>query len=205
MAVCAAGATARAESRTPATGDEITLELEREATKARTWRYAWVGINAGSAVLSLAAIPVLPKSERPTLLVGAATAVVSGTFTWFWPLDVEADAERASEIRLWPEAQRLPRLRQLREHAADDAAERVRWPWHVGNFATALIPGAIVWFGFHEHLDGVLTAAGGFATGEIELLTQPTALADQRSVAGLGRVHVLVARGGTLLSYGLAW
>jgi hypothetical protein len=198
------GATAHAQSAVT-TQDPIALELNSEAHSARRWRYIWTGLNGGAAIISVAAIPILPKSDRPDLVVGAATAALSGAFTWFWPLDVEEDAEQAELSRDWaPEARRVELLR-LRRHSAEDEAERVRWPWHVGNFVTALIPGAILWFGFKEHLNGALSAAGSFASGEIELLTQPTHLADQPPATGVGTIRPTLLLGGALLTYRQSW
>ena len=190
----------------PESDDALLRELATEDRKARTWRYVWTGLNAGGTALSLAALPVLPKSDRPDLLIGAATSAVSAAVTWLWPLDVEADAEAALRTRCWPAPQRTAELLRLREHSARDEAERVRWPWHVGNFVTSLIPGTILWFGFHDHVNGALSAAGSFASGEIELLTQPTHLADTPSppIAG-GAVGSALTRGGALLTYQASW
>lgn len=185
--------------------EPIARELAHEADKARTWRYVWTGLNAGSALLSLAAIPILPKSDRPDLIIGAATSAVSGAFTWFWPLDVEADAEAAPRSRCWPRPARRADLLRLRLHSARDEAERIRWPWHVGNLVTALIPGAVLWFGYHQQLNGALSVAGSFASGEIELLTQPTHLADEPPELLPVSVTPILMRGGVLLTVQQSW
>jgi hypothetical protein len=156
-------------------------------------------------VLSLGGIPILPKSETPALAVGAATSAVSGLFTWFWPLDVEADAEAALRVGCFAPAKRDPELLRLREHSARDEASRVQWPWHVGNFVTALIPGAILWFGFNRKLDGALASIGGFAFGEIELLTQPTRLTNERSTGVLAGAHATFSSRSAIVTYMLVW
>jgi hypothetical protein len=196
---------ARGQCSVPAPDDPIRVELTHEADKARTWRYVWTGLDVGSAVLSAAALPLLPKSTRADLIIGGATSALSGAFTWFWPLDVEEHAEAAERTRCWPAALQTPELLRLRELSARDEAERVRWPWHVGNFVSALIPGALLWFGFHEHVNGALSVAGSFASGELELLTQPTHLADSPPSANLARIAPLLTRGGALLSYWQSW
>jgi hypothetical protein len=179
--------------------------LASEARRARTWRYAWTGINAGSTVLSLGGIPILPKSETPALAVGAATSVLSGLFTWFWPLDVEEDAESARHLGCLAAQDRDRELLRLRDHSARDEASRFRWPWHVGNFVTALIPGAILWFGFDRHLDGALATVGSFATGEIELLTQPRRLSVDHSTSEPRGVGGMAMSRSGLLTYTLVW
>jgi len=189
----------------PVLESPLRAELSHEAHKARTWRYVWTGLNVGSAVLSAAALPLLPKSTRPDLIIGGATSALSGAFTWFWPLDVEAHAARAERIRCWPTALQTPELLRLREQSARDEAERVRWPWHVGNFVSALIPGALLWFGFHEHVNGALSVAGSFASGELELLTQPTHLANSAAPTSIGRIVPVLSAGGALLSYQQSW
>jgi len=198
-------ASAQCTNSAPTENAPIVKELVGEAGRARTWRYAWTGINAGSMVLSLGGIPILPKSETPALVVGAATSAVSGLFTWFWPLDVEDDAEAALRVGCLAPAERDSELVRLREHSARDEVSRVQWPWHVGNFVTALIPGAILWFGFDRKLDGALASIGGFAFGEIELLTQPTRLTIDRSTGVLAGARATVSSRGTIFTYALVW
>jgi hypothetical protein len=183
----------------------IAKELVSESGRAHTWRYVWTGINAGSMALSLAAIPILPKSETPSLVVGAGTSVVSGLFTWFWPLDVEEDAETALRLGCLAPAERDAELLRLRDHSARDEASRIKWPWHVGNFVTALIPGAILWFGFDRRLDGALATVGGFAIGEIELFTQPTRLTINHPVTALSGARGFVSSRGAIVTYGITW
>jgi hypothetical protein len=183
----------------------IVMELVAEARRARTWRYAWTGINAGSMALSLGGIPILPKSDTPALAVGAATAALSGAFTWFWPLDVEEDAETALRLGCRPPAKLELELQRIREHSARDEASRIQWPWHVGNFVTALIPGAILWFGFNRRLDAALASAGGFAAGEIELLTQPTGLLLNHPSNTSNGAHAVVTSRSGLVTYVLVW
>jgi len=199
------GSVARAQCPSGAPENPLQVELTHEADKARTWRYVWSGLNVGSAVLSVAAIPLLPKSTRPDLIIGGATSALSGAFTWFWPLDVEAHAAAAEKTRCWPLARRTPELLRLRKLSARDEAERVRWPWHVGNFVSALVPGALLWFGFHEHVNGALSVAGSFASGELELLTQPTHLADTAAPSVSGRFVPVLTTSGALLSYRQSW
>ena len=201
------GSTANAQCAPSASSESspIAQELSAEAGRARTWRYVWTGINAGSMALSLAGIPILPKSETPALAVSAATAAVSGAFTWFWPLDVEGDAEMSRHLGCRPVAEREHELQRLREHSARDEASRIQWPWHVGNLVTAFIPGAILWFGFHRQLDGALATIGGFASGEIELLTQPTGLTiDPPTRVRQGARASVTSRSG-LVTYTLVW
>ena len=88
------------------------------------WRYVWAGLNEGSMVISIAAIPVLPKTERPDLILGAATAGLSAAFTWFWPLDVESDAEGVESTRCLGRPERHLELLRLRQHSAEDEAHR---------------------------------------------------------------------------------
>lgn len=201
----AARATSSCASGESTANEPIAQELAAEAGRARTWRYAWTGINAGSVALSLGGIPILPKSERPALVVGAATAAVSGLFTWFWPLDVEQDAEAAARLGCLAGVERATELTRLRDHSARDESARIQWPWHVGNFVTALIPGAILWFGFHRHLDALLATGGSVASGEIELLTQPTRLSGYATRSARTGLHPEVANGSLTLTYVVVW
>ena len=198
-------ASAQCTASTSVERTAIAAELAAEARRARTWRYVWTGINAGSMVLSLGGIPILPKSETPALAVGAATSAASGLFTWFWPLDVEEDSEIALHLACRPPAERDRELLRLRDHSARDEASRIQWPWHVGNFVTALIPGAILWYGFDRHLDGALAAIGSFAAGEVELLTQPTGLTVDPSTSVRQSARATVTSRGGFVTYVLVW
>lgn len=200
-----ASAEATCTSNASTSSEPIASELASEANRARTWRYAWTGINAGSMVLSLAGIPILSKSERPALIVGAATSAVSGGFTWFWPLDVEKDAELAQRVGCQLSADRPLELARLRQHSGRDEAERLRWPWHVGNVVTALIPGAILWFGFNRRLDGTLATLGSIASGEIELLTQPSRLVGYASLPVSVGFRTMEADRGLTIAYTVLW
>ncbi len=200
-----ASASVHAQCPLVAPEDPVAVELTHEAHKARTWRYVWTGLNEGSMVISIAAIPVLSEAERPDLIMGAATAGLSGAVSWFWPLDVESDAEGVESTWCLGPHERHIELLRLRQHSADDEASRVRWPWHVGNLVTALIPGAILWFGFHDRLDSVISTATSFASGELELITQPTYLANHHPAEGVGAVRPTLIQHGALLTYRTSW
>jgi hypothetical protein len=156
--------------------DPTVSELQTEAGSARTWRYVWTGINGGLTVIPLAGIAVLPKSDRPSLIVGASTSFLAAGVTWFWPLNVESDAQKASAAACRAASNQDEQLNRLREHSRRDEQARIQWPWHLVNLGLAMIPGAILWAGFHDLPGGALTSAGAFATGELQLLTQPTGL-----------------------------
>jgi len=102
-------------------------------------------------------------------------------------------------------AERDHELQRLREHSAHDEVNRIQWPWHVGNLVTALIPGAILWFGFDRQLDGILASVGGFALGEVELLTQPTRLTIDHSPPVSGGARAFLSSRGGLVTYVLVW
>lgn len=184
------------------TADPRVNVLVREADHARTWRYAWTAINGGLTLLPIAGLWVLPKSARGDLLVSAGTSAISTAFTWLWPLDVENDAKQA--VRLQPSTIGAcdAELNRLLLHSSEDEASRFAWPWHVGNFVTALIPAAIILFAFHDRQNAALAAAGGFALGEVELLTQPTALTDRQTS---GASPAPAKRGPFVLSYRATW
>jgi hypothetical protein len=130
---------------------------------------------------------------------------VSGAFTWFWPLDVERDAELAAHLGCLSPADRELELQRLREHSANDETARYRWPWHVGNFITALIPGAILWFGYNRRLDGALATVGGFASGEVELLTQPMRLTVSRTPQASSGVRAIATGRSAMVIYVVDW
>jgi hypothetical protein len=183
---------------------ELTRSLVREGERAFTWRLAWTAINAGSTLLSFGGLAVLPRSDRPDLLLGAGVSTISTLLTWFWPMNVEADAKLAVTLEALPTRDRCTRLERLLEHSAADERERLTWPWHIGNFVTALLPAIAVWFAFHRRGEAVLSLLGSFASGEVELLTQPSALVDPGRHR-CARISVDRAQGGWSIRAGLFW
>jgi hypothetical protein len=178
--------------------------LLREGERAYTWRLTWTAINGGLTLLSMGGLVVLPRRQHPDLLLSAGVSAISTLFTWFWPMDVEVDAELAARLNELPEPERCAQLERLLEHSAADERERLTWPWHLGNFVTALIPAAVVWLGFHRPAEAALSLLGGFASGEIELLTQPNALLDIADARSSG-VTLQVATRGLMIGYRAAW
>lgn len=154
--------------------------LEREAERARVWRYAWSGINAGLTLGSFVAVPLVDRESRPDWIVSGVGSGITLLATWFFPLRVEDAAEALATLSPAERAKRLPAL--LRESALDER-ERVTWPWHVANLGLSAAGGAVIAFGFDHHLSGALTAAGAAILGELQLFTQPTGLAENCGIA----------------------
>jgi hypothetical protein len=93
--------------------------------------------------------------------------------TWVWPLRVESALD---ELDALPPAERPAQLKRLLRESAEDEHDRVRWPWHVVNFALSAGAGSIIAFGYKHYWSGAITAAAGAALGEVQLFTQPTGL-----------------------------
>jgi hypothetical protein len=163
--------------------------LEGEATRARTWRYAWVGINGAVTVGSFALVPLVDRESRPDFVVSGVGAGITLLTTWIWPLRVETAVEELQGLSPAERARLLPlRYRE----SAEDERDRVAWPWHVANIGLAAAGGAVIAFGFKHYLSGALTAASGAALGEVQLFTQPTALVDSRRVTRVWRPWLAV-------------
>jgi hypothetical protein len=154
--------------------------LEREAERARVWRYTWSGINAGLTLGSFVAVPLVDRESRPDWIVSGIGSGITLLATWFFPLRVEDAAE---ELAALPPAERAKRLPALLRESALDERERVTWPWHVANLGLSAAGGAVIAFGFDHYLSGALTAAGAAILGELQLFTQPTGLAQDCGIA----------------------
>jgi hypothetical protein len=169
------------------------------------WRASWTGVNAVLSVGSAGALAFESDKEgRPTLIVSAIASGLGAALNWGFPLEVEADARRAVQAARLPPAERRERLLELYAHAAADESERVRWYWHVINIAAALVPAAIILAGYQRYEDALVIGLSGIAVGELNVLTQPTRLAD-RQPASSGVLRVTYARQGVAVWYGLAW
>lgn len=187
-----------------ADSSELSKRLVHEGGHAFTWRLTWTAINGGLTLLSLGGLVMLPRRDRADLLLSVGVSAISTAFTWFWPMDVERDAELALRASGRAEPDRCRELERLLAHSAADEHDRLTWPWHIGNLITALIPAAVVWSVFHRRGEAVLSLVGGFASGEIELLTQPNGLSED-STTRSAAVSVQIAERGLLVRYAGAW
>jgi hypothetical protein len=177
--------------------EQLTRSLVAEAQRAFVWRTTWTAINGALGAASFAALLVLPRSQRPQLIIGGVYSVLGTTLTWFLPLDVESDAELAERLSRLPEPERRRRVTERYAHAAKDELDRVQWPWHVITLVAAFIPATIVWVGYRQLVEGLVQLLTGVVVGELTLLTQPTRLAHRSMPAPA--VHVaLTERGGSV-------
>jgi hypothetical protein len=183
---------------------ELEASLRDEAESAFTWRVTWTSINGAVMVASIVGAFVLPRSQRPSSIIGAISAAVGTGFTWFLPLAVEADAESAAQLDSLPAQQRRARLQQLYTHSAEDEQDRIEWPWHAVSVLAALVPGMIIWLGYGQLGEGALSFATGLVLGELALLTQPTGLMDP-SEHPSGSLRVAFTGGGAFCSYTVAF
>src|SRR6185295_17455787 len=68
-----------------------------EARRARTWRYAWTGINGALALGQFALLPFGSNDQRLEWAVGGVGSAANAVFTWLVPLEVESALGRNSE------------------------------------------------------------------------------------------------------------
>jgi len=158
-----------------------------DARRARTWRYAWSGINGGLAVGSFALMPFVERDRRIELAVGGVYSTVSAVFTWFVPLEVESTLDRKSLAV--PLCQGLRFEVEFAATAAADEAGRVTWPWHALNVGAGALYTAIMGFGLGQWVNGVVDGVLTVAVGETQLLTQPTRLSRQWEAYGRAPTH----------------
>jgi hypothetical protein len=147
--------------------------LREEAHRARVWRYAWTGVNGALMVGSFVAVPLVPSEERPDYIIGGIGSAVNTATSFFMPLRVESAEAELDEM---PASERPKHVRRLVLESAEDERARVTWPWHALNVGMAIIPGAIIAFGYGHYTSGLTTTLVGTALGEVQLFTQPTGL-----------------------------
>jgi hypothetical protein len=159
---------------------EIDALLRDQAHRARTYRYAWTGINAGLAIGSFGLIPLLSHSKREDYVVGGIASAIGAVTTFAFPLHVEHDEPELDALQTLPPAERHKKLRALLRDGAHDEHARVTWPWHALNLGTSLLTGGIIAVGFGHVRGGLQTGIAGFVLGEAQIFTQPTGLVDAR-------------------------
>jgi hypothetical protein len=148
-----------------------------EARRARTWRYAWTGINGALAVGQFALIPWASNDQRLEFAVGGVGSTATAIVTWFVPLEVEATLGRSSDANR--PCERLRVEEQFATAASADESGRVTWPWHALSLAGGLGYMAIVGIGTGNWDKAALDGAAAFVLGELQLFTQPTRLASR--------------------------
>jgi len=185
----------------------------REARRARTWRYAWTGINGAIAVGSFALLPLVPSEQRLELVIGGVGSTATALLTWFVPLEVEATLDRKVKATSLCDGLRIEE--ELTAAAAEDEAVRVSWPFHLINLGAGALYTVIVGVGTpllvgkDRWASGVVDGVVAFALGEAQLFTQPTRLAGRyeaygrrdRAPRALGWVQP-VAGGGAVFTLG---
>lgn len=144
--------------------------LHDEARRARVWRYAWTGINAGLTVSSFAPLPFVERDKWPELITGGVGSLISTVLTVAWPLYVED----AAVMPVPGSCVELAAMQKAALEYADDEASRVTWPWHLLNVAVGGVYYAIIGVGFGRTRNGVLAGVTALAIGEAQTLSQPT-------------------------------
>jgi hypothetical protein len=154
----------------------------RDARRARVWRYAWSGINAGLAVGSFGVMPFVSRDQRIELAVGGVYSTVATVFTWFVPLEVESTLDRRGDAV--PLCQGLRLEEGYASVSAADEAGRVTWPWHALNVGAGALYTTIVGLGTGRWVNGIVDGVLTVVVGEAQLLTQPTRLANEWEAYG---------------------
>ena len=155
----------------------VEAQILHEAQRAYTWRYAWGAVNDALAIGSFVGMAAVDRSARATWALSGLASVGSAALTLGLPLDVEYAKWAVYRARALPPCARADKLAALRSAYGHDEAWRVEWPWHVVNFIAGAAVGAAIGFGLHRTTDAVTSALGVVAVGELQLVTQPTALA----------------------------
>jgi hypothetical protein len=157
----------------PCAADTTALSLrasvDDEAFRARRWRYAWTGINAGFTAFSFASMPFTTREQWPELITSGVGSAISTALTVAWPLDVEAATTDACNDPFT--------LRARAVAAGRDQRDRQRWYWHVVNAGVGVAYFAILGAGFGHWESGALAGFGALAVGEAQTLTQPVGAA----------------------------
>ena len=177
-ASCSSSARALAQSSPEPRLDDSAVDaaLREQAGRARTYRYAWTGVNGALAVGSFALLPVVERSSRPDFVVAGVGSLLGTVATLAFPLRVESDEAELDAIARLPDGERHERLRTALRVDAQDERSRLSLPWHVVNFGVSALAGGIIAFGFHHTLSGITQGVGSFVLGEVQLFSQPTGL-----------------------------
>jgi hypothetical protein len=190
LALAVAGA-ASAQTAAGAAGDigdaEVSVRLARiEAdlddgkALANFWWFGWMSVQFGSAGLfGGLAIAYHDEPDAPVNAVNGCVSLLSGASMLIMPA---VPAYAPYELRKLPEE--TPEARRAKLAAAEDWLRRSAeyeetgraWYMHLINFAAAAAAGLIIAFAFDgsDWKDGLYNFGLLFATGELQVATQPT-------------------------------
>ncbi|MEO7037888.1 MAG: hypothetical protein ABI548_28230 [Polyangiaceae bacterium] len=172
---------ARAYAQTPSLSEpEVQAALHEQAHRARTYRYAWTGINGALAVGFFGLIPLVTPETRKDYIVSGVASTLGMLTTFVFPLNVEQDEAELDALEALPPAERRKKLGELLKDSADDEHSRVTWPWHLLNLGASAVTGSIIAVGFGHERAGIQSGILGFVLGELQIFTQPTSLVGAR-------------------------
>lgn len=154
----------------------IETRLDETRLHGQLWYWGWLTINLGSAVGNGLRSGLADDSDDQVRLASQAALGAIGTADLlFRPLVARLGAD---PIRHLPEGTPEERRRKLRaaedllRRNAERARERTNWVFHLANAALNGAAGAVTALAGDAEA-GAITAAIGFAGGELRILSQP--------------------------------
>lgn len=168
----------------------IESHLGDSESALQWWYWGWVAgysaLTVGQAIPGFLADEIESDADtadalRASMLVGASTAAIGAILVGVsYPTGIGAPAvlaqmpEETEEQR----AKKLAVAESLLEKSAEEEAFGSGWIAHAGNVAINLAAGMILWLGFDQLEDGLITFGTGWALGMVQILTQPTRAID---------------------------
>jgi hypothetical protein len=187
LALCADPTTLEAPSLVPASpaitesaptdrSEFIETSLRDATSSAQAWYWSWTGIHAGllvaQASVGIWATTANQVSVRNSQFVGAAEDAIALAVHLAMPFSPAFSSSRLTGSGLAGDA-RLKRGEELLMKDAESAEGGRAWLPHVGGVVLGLAAGMVLWLGFHQLTDGLVSLAATVAINEIKIWTQP--------------------------------
>lgn len=168
----------------------IETSLSESECALEWWYYGWIGGYAALTVGQMAPAVLADELEndaddaralRASMLTGATTAAIGAVVVGLsrpaglgGPAVLEQMPEETSEQR----ARKLAVAESLLRETAELEERGIGWLAHLGNVGLNLAAGLVLWLGFDQLQDGLITFGSGWAIGAITIFTQPTRAID---------------------------
>jgi hypothetical protein len=168
----------------------IEKSLSESEGALEWWYYGWVGgyaaLTVGQTIPAVLADKIESDADdayalRASMITGAATAAIGAIAVGLSKppgLGGPAVLEQMPEETAEQLAQKLAVAESLLRETAELEEMGIGWLSHLGNVGINLAAGLVLWLGFDQLQDGLITFGSGWAIGALTIFTQPTRAID---------------------------
>ena len=182
---CEAPSAAEAQRRAYA----LEAAIEPPVPAAARWWWLWLsGYLTAAVVQGVVAVAVEAPEWRWPSAVGAVSALLGAGAMLLSAVETQHLSDRVRAVQPLTGVPRLRAVERLLAHAAEGEDEARALFSHALGWGCALGEGLVLWLGFDQLFEGILSVAESVVVSEVQVATTPT------SARELWRAHVALHR-----------